>query len=136
MRRPAAVSKAGVCIPGWQGAGTAELLEAFDVLRFEHEARDVDKYNDDVTYKAGINEVRRGEVSGCGPGYAVRSLSGESYAARLYPLTFLPFIKTHAQLQAKMQGQGQGQGSRKKIDPNHQWESVGRRSAWVDGRPG
>ncbi len=41
-----------------QGAGVAELLEAFDEVGKEHEGMDPTKFNDDGTYKAGINKVR------------------------------------------------------------------------------
>ena len=40
-----------------QGAGVAELLEAFDEVGKEHERMDAEKFNDDATYKAGINQV-------------------------------------------------------------------------------
>ncbi len=36
----------------------AELLEAFDEVGKEHERMEADKFNDDGTYKAGINQVR------------------------------------------------------------------------------
>jgi hypothetical protein len=41
----------------WQGAGVEELLEAFDKLGSEHERMEAEKFNDDGTYKAGINQV-------------------------------------------------------------------------------
>jgi hypothetical protein len=41
-----------------QGAGVAELLEAFDEVGKEHERMEAEKFNDDATYKAGINKVR------------------------------------------------------------------------------
>ncbi len=41
-----------------QGAGVAELLAAFDEVGSEHEAMDPTEFNDDGTYKAGINKVR------------------------------------------------------------------------------
>jgi hypothetical protein len=41
-----------------QGAGVAELLEAFDEVGKEHERMEAEKFNDDGTYKAGINKVR------------------------------------------------------------------------------
>ncbi len=41
-----------------QGAGVAELLEAFDAVRGKHEKMDPTEFNDDATYKAGINQVR------------------------------------------------------------------------------
>jgi hypothetical protein len=40
-----------------QGAGVAELLEAFDEVGKEHEGMEADKFNHDATYKAGINKV-------------------------------------------------------------------------------
>jgi hypothetical protein len=43
---------------GGQGAGVAELLEAFDEVGREHERMEADEFNDDATYKAGINQVR------------------------------------------------------------------------------
>jgi hypothetical protein len=43
---------------GWQGAGVAELLDAFDAVREKHEGMDPKEFNDDGTYKAGINQVR------------------------------------------------------------------------------
>jgi hypothetical protein len=42
----------------WQGAGVAELLLAFDELRGKHEGMEPKEFNDDSTYKAGINQVR------------------------------------------------------------------------------
>jgi hypothetical protein len=42
---------------GRQGAGVAELLEAFDAVGKKHEKMEADKFNDDGTYKAGINQV-------------------------------------------------------------------------------
>ncbi len=42
---------------GLQGAGTEELLEAFDAVGSEHEKMETEKFNDDGTYKAGINQV-------------------------------------------------------------------------------
>jgi hypothetical protein len=48
----------GWCLTGWrQGAGPAELLAAFDSVRATHEAMDPDAFNDDGTYKGGINQV-------------------------------------------------------------------------------
>ncbi len=41
-----------------QGAGVAELLDAFDAVREKHEGMDPTEFNDDGTYKAGINQVR------------------------------------------------------------------------------
>ncbi len=41
-----------------QGAGVAELLDAFDAVRGKHEGMDPKEFNDDGTYKAGINQVR------------------------------------------------------------------------------
>ncbi len=41
-----------------QGAGVAELLKAFDMVREKHEGMDPKEFNDDSTYKAGINQVR------------------------------------------------------------------------------
>ncbi len=38
--------------------GVAELLEAFDEVRAAHEAMPADAFNDDGTYKGGINTVR------------------------------------------------------------------------------
>ncbi len=35
----------------------AELLEAFDAVGKKHEKMEADKFNDDDTYKAGINQV-------------------------------------------------------------------------------
>ncbi len=35
----------------------AELLGAFDEVGKEHERMEADKFNDDATYKAGINKV-------------------------------------------------------------------------------
>ncbi len=40
-----------------QGAGLEELLLVFDTLRVEHELMDAGRFNDDGTYKKGINEV-------------------------------------------------------------------------------
>jgi hypothetical protein len=40
-----------------QGAGTRELLAAFDMVRMDHERMDAEEFNDDGTYKAGINQV-------------------------------------------------------------------------------
>jgi hypothetical protein len=42
-----------------QGAGPGELLAAFDAVRATHEAMDPDEFNDDGTYKGGINQVPR-----------------------------------------------------------------------------
>ena len=42
-----------------QGAGVAELLEALDDLREKHEVMEATEFNDDGTYKAGINQVQR-----------------------------------------------------------------------------
>ncbi len=42
---------------GQQGAGVAELLEAFDEVGKKHERMEADEFNDDGTYKAGINQV-------------------------------------------------------------------------------
>ncbi len=36
----------------------AELLAAFDEVGSEHEGMDPKEFNDDGTYKAGINQVR------------------------------------------------------------------------------
>ena len=41
-----------------QGSGVEELLAAFDEVGKEHERMEADKFNDDGTYKAGINKVR------------------------------------------------------------------------------
>ncbi len=35
-----------------------ELLKAFDGLRAEHEGMTADTFNDDSTYKRGINQAR------------------------------------------------------------------------------
>jgi hypothetical protein len=35
----------------------AELLEAFDAVGKKHEGMDPTEFNDDGTYKAGINQV-------------------------------------------------------------------------------
>jgi hypothetical protein len=43
----------------WQEAGPGELLAAFDAVRKTHEAMKPDEFNDDGTYKGGINQVRR-----------------------------------------------------------------------------
>ncbi len=52
---------AGVVL-GRQGAETGELLAVFDGLRVEHEAMDAKEFNDDGTYKTGIDHVRRVQV--------------------------------------------------------------------------
>ena len=51
----------GWCLTGlWrQGAGPGELLAAFDAVRATHEAMKPDEFNDDGTYKGGINQVPR-----------------------------------------------------------------------------
>jgi hypothetical protein len=51
----------GWCLTGlWrQGAGPGELLADFDAVRATHEAMDPEAFNDDGTYKGGINQVRR-----------------------------------------------------------------------------
>ncbi len=43
---------------GQQGAGVADLLKAFDAVGKKHEKMDPTEFNDDGTYKAGINQVR------------------------------------------------------------------------------
>ncbi len=40
-----------------QGAGTGELLVAFDMVRLDHERMRAEEFNDDGIYKAGINQV-------------------------------------------------------------------------------
>ncbi len=40
-----------------QGASVEELLAAFDEVGEKHEKMGADKFNDDGTYKAGINQV-------------------------------------------------------------------------------
>jgi hypothetical protein len=35
-----------------------ELLETFDEVRGKHEKMEADRFNDDGTYKTGINQVR------------------------------------------------------------------------------
>jgi hypothetical protein len=42
----------------WPGAVVEVLLQAFDEVGKEHERMEADKFNDDGTYKAGINKVR------------------------------------------------------------------------------
>jgi hypothetical protein len=37
----------------------AELLAAFDAVHEKHEAMKPEEFNDDGTYKGGINQVRR-----------------------------------------------------------------------------
>ncbi len=51
----------GWCLTGlWrQGAGPGELLEVFDAVRATHEAMVPEAFNNDGTYKGGINQVRR-----------------------------------------------------------------------------
>ncbi len=46
-----------------QGAGVEELLGEFDVVRLKHENMEADAFNDDVTYKTGIDEVKGGGIS-------------------------------------------------------------------------
>ncbi len=41
----------------WQGAGMEELLSAFDAVRATHEGMAAEEFNDDATYKAGIDQV-------------------------------------------------------------------------------
>ncbi len=41
-----------------QGAGVAGLLESFDAVGTEHERMAPDTFNNDTTYKNGINEAR------------------------------------------------------------------------------
>jgi hypothetical protein len=41
-----------------------ELLAAFDAVRATHEAMDPDAFNDDGTYKGGINTVRHATCKG------------------------------------------------------------------------
>ncbi len=36
-----------------------ELLEAFDEVRGKHEGMEAERFNDDGTYKTGINQVRK-----------------------------------------------------------------------------
>ena len=62
-----------------QGAGVAELLAAFDALGKQHEAMEADKFNDDGTYKAGINQVPRDATVGRG------SVAGEGWATHPFP---------------------------------------------------
>ena len=42
-----------------QGAGVEELLAVLDAVRVQHEAMDPEMFNDDGTYKTGINQVPR-----------------------------------------------------------------------------
>jgi hypothetical protein len=52
----------------WPGAGREELLPAFDKLRERHMGMAPEDFNDDDTYKAGMNEV--GGVGQGRPGWA------------------------------------------------------------------
>ncbi len=53
----------------------AELVGAFDVVRAEHEAMAAEMFNDDGTYKAGINQVNQRPREGGGEGHAVSTSS-------------------------------------------------------------
>ncbi len=47
-----------------QGAGVLELLGELDVVGAKHAGMDLSLFNDDGTYKGGINQVERGEGGG------------------------------------------------------------------------
>ena len=46
------------CATGLQGAGVDSLLKFFDEVRAEYEAMPASMFNDDATYKNGVNQVR------------------------------------------------------------------------------
>jgi hypothetical protein len=56
-----------LCVSGvgrGQGLGVEELLAPLDAVRKVHEAMDAKEFNNDVTYKGGMAQVRRRQRGG------------------------------------------------------------------------
>lgn len=55
----ASLAVGGACVRAGrrQGAGVEGLLSALDAVRAEHEGMAAEEFNDDGTYKTGINQV-------------------------------------------------------------------------------